>query len=71
MEYTVKEIKYTVRVKYKKKFGKHVMLQRIKLVPWDWSTTLWCWYAAIQRNEMAMVMVLLCGANGMPRIGIG
>ena len=49
----------------------HIVSERIKLVPWDWSTTsLWCWYAVIPWDGMIMVL-LRCGASGMPRIGIG
>ena len=69
---SVKEVEHTVRVKHGNKPGKHVVLQRIKLVPWDWSTTsLWCWYAVIPWDGMTMVLVLWCGVSGMPRIGIG
>ena len=76
MEHSVQqEVEHTER----KKPGKHVVLQRIKLVPWDGSATSlqtslqqsWCWHAVIQWNGMAMVMVLWCGTSGMPRIGIG
>ena len=74
MQSSVKEVEHTEREP-----GKHAVLQRIKQVPWDGSATSlqtslqqsWCWHAATQWNGMAMVMVLWCGANGMPRIGIG
>ena len=49
--------------------SKHVFLECIKPVPWDWSTTsLWCWHAVIQWNGMTMVRD---GTSGMARIGIG
>ena len=64
---SVKEVEHTEQ----KKPSEHVVLQRIKLVPWDWSTTsLWCWHAVIPWDGMTMVL-LRCGASGMPRIGIG
>ena len=74
MEHTVKEVEHTEQ----KKPGEHVVLQRTKQVPWDGSATSlqtslqlsWCWYAVIQWNGMAMVLVLWCGAR-IPRIGIG
>ena len=79
VQLSVKEVEHTVHTE--REPGKHVVLQRIKQVPWDESATSlqtsllqsWCWHAAIQWNgmAMAMVMVLWCGANGMPRIGIG
>ena len=63
-------MKHTIRVKHENKSGKHVVLQRIKLISWDWSTTsLWCWYAVISWD--GMIMVLWCGVSEMPRIGIG
>ena len=70
MKSSVKEIKHTIQSEQKKS-GEHVMLQRIKLIAWDWSTTsLWCWYVIISWNGMIMVLVLWCGVSGMPRIGI-
>ena len=68
---SVKEVEHTVRVKHGNKPGKHVVLQRSKLVPRNWSTTsLWCWYAVISWDGMTMVL-LRCRASGMSRLGIG
>ena len=64
---SVKEVEHTKQTKPRE----HIVSERIKLVPWDWSTTsLWCWYAVIPWDGMIM-MLLRCGASGMPRIGIG
>ena len=72
MQPSVKEVEHTIRVKHGNKPGKHVVLQRIKLIAWDWSTrSLWCWHVVISWDGMTMVLVLWCGVSGMPRIGIG
>ena len=69
VQLSVKEVKHTVQTK--RKPGKHVVLQRIKQVPWDWSTTsLWCQHTVIQWNGITIIL-LRCGASGIPRIGIG
>ena len=39
MQPSVKEVEHTIHVKHRNKPGKHVVLQRIKLIPRDWSTT--------------------------------
>ena len=45
----VQEVAHPSQIRVEKKPSKHVVLKRIKPVPWDWSTTsLWCWYAVIQ-----------------------
>ena len=40
MQSLIKEVKHTIRVKHENKSNKYVILQRIKLVSWDWSITL-------------------------------
>ena len=64
----VKEVEHTEQTKPRE----HIVSERIKLIPWDWSTTsLWCWHVVIPWDGMTMVLVLWCEVSGMPRIGIG
>ena len=70
MQPSVKEVEHASQIRVEQKPRKHVVLERTKPVPWDWSiASLWCWYAVIPMK--GMIMVRDGGTSGMHRIGIG